>query len=279
MLASKLRAIKRGISTLQRTTMDEQSTGQVEVQEAQPDAAMPTAEKATEEAVAETQGMSERTREQFEKLKRHNEELAAKLAEQEKRSQQTAPQSSVLDELYPQNAPADVSPETSSQYEIGEDGSVDVEQLNRALREARELAQKAREEAQFARKQIEDQQRKRDESRVHEKFPQLVPGSSSFDPDFYKRVKNELIGQMMEGKTDYMKAAETVATLFNAPSVKQEVEQKVEEYKKSSEAKLQINAGSSSATNRPSMSEEELVARTRQGDLRAFAERLKRAGL
>jgi len=258
--------------------MDETLQGQSQVQEAQPDGAMPTPEKAAEQSEAtaqDTQGMSERTREQFEKLKRHNEELAAKLAEKE--SQQQASARSVLDELIPASSEEEMP--MTSDYQISEDGTVDVEQLNRALREARELAQKAREEALNAKKQIEAQQRSREERVVHEKFPQLVPGSANFDPDFYKRVKNELIGQMMEGKTDYMNAAETVAKLFNQQqSVRQEVEEKVEEYKKTSEAKQHINAGSNSAS-RSAVDPDDLARRTRLGDLKAFEERLKRAGL
>ena len=259
--------------------MDETIQGQSQVQEAQPAGAMPTPEKTADEEVAQTAQMSERTREQFEKLKKHNEELASKLAQLEQ-AQQQQPQRSVLDELYPTQVESQSSSQEVSDYQISEDGSVDVEQLNKALKEARELAQKARDEALLARKQVEEQQRRREEARVHEKYPQLVPGSKSFDPDFYKRVKNELVGQMMEGKTDYMNAAETVAKLFQvAPSVTKQVEDKVEEFKKTTENLQHINAGTSSATNRTFTDEQELVRRTRQGDLSAFAERLKRAGL
>ena len=55
----------------------------------------------------------------------------------------------------------------------------------------------------------------------------------------------------------------------------------VEEFKKTSEAKQNINAGTGPANNRTftTTDDADLAKRTRQGDLQAFAERLKRAGL
>lgn len=251
--------------------MDPNTNGQEINQEEKLDVVMPTAEQPAEE-VDETEGMSDRTREQFEKLRQHNAELAAKLAEKE----QTIQQKSVLDELHPINE-APVS--QAEEYQIDEDGTVDVAQLNRVLKETQQAAQQARQEALNAKARAERLLKEKQEESVHSKFPQLVPGSKDFDPDFFKRVKNELIGQMMEGKENYMEAAETVSKLFQKSNVEEKVEQKVEEFKKTTEAKQNINAGTGAANNRTYSDDNELAKRTRLGDLEAFSERLKRAGL
>lgn len=262
--------------------MEENPNGQVISQEEKLESVMPTEEQKPAEVTDETAGMSERTREQFEKLKKHNEELAAKLAEKEQQEQAGQPSQSVLDELHPFQTQVE-PPKEFSPYEIEEDGTVDVEKLNKVLRDAQETARIAREEAALARQQVQMTQRQREEAAVHAKYPQLVRGNEGFDPDFFRRVKNELIGQMMEGKENYMEAADTIAKLFQAEnSVQQKVEEKVEEFKKNTEAKQNINAGSGAANNRNlnvNEDEAELAKRTRQGDLQAFAERLKRAGL
>lgn len=255
--------------------MEEPNKGQEVVQEEQPVVAVPTTEKPAE-VIDETEGMSERTKEQFLKLKAHNEELASKLAAKEEEN--AAPNQSVLDELHPAYVPT-AQPAKDEPYVIDEDGTVDVEQLNKVLKNAQETARLAREEAALARSQVQQSTKERAESAVHAKYPQLVRGNPNFDPDFFRRVKNELIGQMMEGKEDYMAAADSIAKLFNTKSVEEKVEEKVEEFKKTTEAKQNINAGTGAANNRTYSDNDELAKRTRQGDLSAFSERLKRAGL
>lgn len=250
--------------------MNPNTNGQEINQEEKLDVVMPTAEQPAEE-VNETEGMSDRTREQFEKLKQSNKELAAKLAEKEQ-----AITKSVLDELHPIN---EEPVSQAEDYQIDEDGTVDVAQLNRVLKQTQQAAQMARQEALQAKARADRLAKERSEESVHSKFPQLVPGSKDFDPDFFKRVKNELIGQMMEGKENYMEAAETVAKLFQKTNVEEKVEQKVEEFKKTTEAKQNINAGTGSANNRTYSDDNELSKRTQMGDLEAFRERLKRAGL
>lgn len=251
--------------------MDPNTNGQEINQEEILDSVMPTEEQPAEE-VNETEGMSDRTREQFEKLKQHNLELAAELAA----SKQTIQQKSVLDELHPIN---EAPMSQAEEYQIDEDGTVDVAQLNRVLKETQQAAQQARQEALMAKARAERLAKEKQEESVHSKYPQLVPGSKSFDPLFFKRVKNELIGQMMEGKENYMEAADSVSELFQKNNVEEKVQEKVEEFKKTTEAKQNINAGTGSANNRTYSDDNELAKRTRLGDLEAFSERLKRAGL
>jgi hypothetical protein len=251
--------------------MDPNTNGQEIKQEETPVSVMPTEQKPAEE-VNETEGMSDRTKEQFEKLKQHNAELAAELAA----SKQTIQQKSVLDELHPF---VETPVSQAEDYQIDEDGTVDVAQLNKVLKETQQAANQARQEALLARQRAERLSKEKAEEAVHSKFPQLVPGSKEFDPDFFKRVKNELIGQMMDGKENYMEAAETVSKLFQKSNVEEKVEQKVEEFKKTTEAKQNINAGTGTANNRTYSDDQELAKRTQLGDLEAFRERLKRAGL
>lgn len=250
--------------------MNPNENGQEINQEEKLDVVMPTTEQPAE-IVDETEGMSDRTKEQFEKLKQHNAELAAELAA----TKQTVSTKSVLDELHPV---VDAPVSQAEEYTIDEDGTVDVAQLNRVLREAQQTAQQARQDALEAKQQLQQRAKQEQEGSVHSKYPQLVPGSKDFDPDFFKRVKNELIGQMMDGKENYMEAADEVAKLFSKSSA-DEVEQKVEEFKKTSEAKQNINAGNGSANNRTYSDDTDLAKKMREGSLQAFAERLKRAGL
>lgn len=248
--------------------MDPIQNGQEIKLEENPVSVMPTEEKPAED---ETAGMSERTREQFEKLKQANKELAAKLAEKEQIASK-----SVLDELHPvEETPLSQAEE----YQIEEDGTVDVALLNKVLKETQQAANQARHEALLARQRAEKLAKEKAEEAVHSKYPQLVPGSKEFDPDFFKRVKNELIGQMMEGKENYMEAANTVAKLFQKSNVEEKVEERVEEFKKTTQAKQNINAGTGTANNRTYSDDQELAKRTQLGDLDAFRERLKRAGL
>jgi hypothetical protein len=252
--------------------MDPNTNGQEIKQEETPVSVMPTEQKPAEE-VNETEGMSDRTKEQFEKLKQHNAELAAELAA----SKQTIQQKSVLDELHPIE---EIQVSQAPEYQIDEDGTVDVERLNQVLRETQQAVYQAKQEALLAKQKAERVERQRLEEIVHSKYPQLKEGSKEFDPEFLRLVRNETIGTLYStGKEDYAGAADRIAKFYGKQNLDEKVEEKVEEFKKTSEAKQNINAGTGTANNRTYSDDQELAKRTQQGDLEAFRERLKRAGL
>lgn len=246
---------------------------------------------------------NERTREQFEKLKATNKELAEKLRLYE--AQHTKP-ISVMDELFSQppqsEAPADTveQPATEETYEhltqaqiddvkqklIDRDGYLDERALEHTLRandakayaaiesakKATEAARKAEERAKAAEERIAKFEQTQLTRELHKAYPQADPYSDSYDPVFYEHLKKELFYQLREGKTDPLKAAADVSNYYKpqAPA-----DPRKEAVAKRQQATAQAG-GKRGET--PKYSEDELVRGTRHGDINALAERLRRAG-
>ena len=108
---------------------------------------------------------------------------------------------------------------------------------------------------------------------VYQKYPQLNPNGESFDPHFYSRVRNELIGQMMTGKEDLMAAADTVTQVFNQTSQAKVAEQEARNLKQQASSNIGTSQGASAPVDH-----DYLVEQTRKGNAEALAERLKRIG-
>lgn len=253
----------------------------------------PQVEQSTQEPV------KDRTTEQFEKLKESNQEL----------KQERDKYKNLLDSLRPE-----VVPEPAKQYEEpinqapksfgtleqadiektfesmkDEDGYLDGNKLVEALkamdaraRQADQRAQRAEEHVQRVIVAKEEEKKTATMRAVHEKFPQLDPTSEAFDPTFYDVVRNELIGQLMEGKEDPMAAAEKWSSKLykkEQPVTKEEIEKKetIEEQKK------QINAvrprSASNVGYYKDEEEESLKEKIRSGKKGALAELLRRRNL
>jgi hypothetical protein len=187
--------------------------------------AMPTSDQPTEqeEQIDDLpEDVSERTRLQFEKLKAANKELAERLALQE----QPKPQfSSVLDELYPKSqAPVAPSQDQAKDYVQGlvdKEGYIDPDQLNKTLQDSDERAKRAELEAKAARERVEKFEETQTVNKVHGLYPQLDPYHKDFDPLFYDYVKKDMIGQLMEGKQDYLAAAKSADSFFKKAQARQ----------------------------------------------------------
>lgn len=228
------------------------------------------------------QDAKDRTQEQFEKLKQSNQELKEKLEKLETSEEAQ----SVLDSLKPKAMPQmpDLDlPDSEKKKEeprlIDERGYVDGQLLEKNLTQAQKRALEAERRAKEVQEKLVRYEETQQTREAHKEFPQLDPNGKNFDKSFYKLVRNELIGQMVEGKKDLVKAARDVSKIYQ-PEAKEETPAETEAQK--AEKKEQINSGTRSAPRGAAYSdldEQQLAAATRQGKKGALAERLRRAGL
>lgn len=273
--------------------MPDATNGNNTVEETQP-SAIPTENETAETKEAEDQlpeDASDRTREQFEKLKKHNEELAERLRQLEEDKKQPDVTESVFDNFRPQDVVPDVPIPTQTQFPglsqkqiaetyeglVDKDGYLNADLLKSTLKSLQDDARQAKEEARKTREEYKQREENEMVRQAHQEFPYLNPKSKSFDRGFFEAVKNELVSQMMRGEKDLVAAAKKVSQFYKVPT-----ETKNEESSKKEEQIKQISALGSS-TSRGSIKasiddDAELIMRTRKGDTSALMERLKRAG-
>ena len=242
----------------------------------------------------------DRTTEQFEKLTESNKEL------KEERDKYK----NVLDSLQPEQqqptqgyekpvsrAPLAKNFDNLKQNDIDEvfksmvddNGYLDGNKLFGVLKKLDARTTRAEETAERVRIQAEKekiarkQQQKSDKMQiVHDKYPRLNPENIEiFDPQFYELVRNDLIGQMMDGKEDPMVAADKWANVLNSKEGEKEVAKATkEETEEKKTQKEQINAvrpRSSSMTGYYKGEEDAaLREQVRKGKKGALAEVLRR---
>jgi hypothetical protein len=229
---------------------------------------------------------AERTKLQFEKLKQHNKELAEEIAA----LKQQPKQPSALESLVNNETVQTVAPNLSNQQVddivkglVDENGYLDQALLENTLRKANQQVSEAKAEANQARldaKQALSAVNKFGQDRevriAHKKFPSVDPESSNYDPNFFKLVKNELLGAMYEGrKLSFVDACRGVSELYSPSkeAVKETKVKAVEEYKKDIAQKSGLNpTGVSKPDTR--LSNDDLVEGTRKGDPASIAARL-----
>ena len=251
---------------------DEIQKGQdIEVKE-QTQVEMPATEIKPEEL---PQDASERTKQEFEKLKARNKELAEKLAQREREEANslldslTKPiQQEIANSNVPQGQVEDIVKDLTD-----ENGYINEALLKKTLREASERANQATQAAQLAQqsaKKAEDRisryEQNENAKKAYSEFPQADPENEAYDPRFLEQVKNEMIGQAMNRvQPNFYEACKKWATL-NQP--KPQTVQVA--------AKEQINAGGSQT--KPTVSHDSLVEGTRKGDHNSIAARLAASG-
>lgn len=227
----------------------------------------------------------ERTKIEFEKLKEHNRQLAEEVERLKK------PTESALESLQPQveagmaNAPNLTQKQVEETIKglVDENGYLDqallestLQKANREVAEAKAEAQKARQTAQQAVNRVSEFEITREARIAHKKYPSVDPNSKEFDPNFYKKVKNELLGAMYEGRAlRFVDACAEVASTYTKTAQQAKVEA-VEEYKKNVATKSSLNV---SGNSRPdvSKSNDELIEGTRRGDAESIFARLKKS--
>lgn len=266
------------------------------------------------EQVSQVEGQTpdekkDRTTEQFEKLKQSNQELKA---ERDAALEENKQYQSVMDSLIPDpstipnsaqryQSPINQAPPAQSfsnlnqqqvnqafQSMVDENGYLDGQKLMQTLQQMDQRARQAELRAQQVEQQVRQREQQEQENRktqatqaLHEKYPMLDPeNKEQFNPDFWEAVRNDLIGQMMQGKEDPMVAAEKWYHKFYEDGddvTKKEKAQQLENQKK------QINATRPrSPLNVGYYAQEEegaLISQVRQGRKGAVAELLKRRGL
>ncbi len=280
-------------------TKDEKPAEEANQQETMPVSEQKPAEQPLEEApkAEDTnnelpEGVSERTRQQFEKLKKHNQELAAKLAEKE-----AQPVESVFDSFNPK-IPEAQKPKAKdydylNQQQVGnianqfvdQDGNVDINGLNNALYQANLQARQAVEEAKRAREEIARWEENRQTKEAYSKYPQLDPlKKDKFDRKFYELVRDRMISNFTKGvNKTFREVADDISQIYHPVDKEKVEEQAVSDYKKKQEARRQgpIEEGKGQPpTDKATL--EELRRDTRRGggiDNPALDARLKKLGI
>ncbi len=220
--------------------------------------------------------VAERTKEEFEKLKQHNAELKQKLSTYEDKT-------SVLDDLRPQQAFPNLTPTQVQEVEnslVDQNGFVDVNRLNLMLKEANDRAKQAEAKADQADARVQNFEETAQVRAAHAKYPSLDPhNTEGFDPKFYEAVRNELVGQMMNGKRDIVEAADKVSQWFQPKvDVSKAKEEAVKEYKEKVTKRDQATSISGARGQEIPSEREELIEKTKQGDNLALYKRLQASG-
>lgn len=170
---------------------------------------------------------------------------------------------------------------------VDEDGNVDIAGLNRALSDANRRADEAVSRAeQIANERIARFEESQQVKEAHSQFPELDPMSDKFDPNFYERVSDALLVNMVKGASQKtllevakeLKGSNTpTQEPVNLDKVKQEA---VNSYKQAQGKRQQgpIESGHGAPRN-TSATLDELRERTRRGDPQAIRERLVATGV
>lgn len=234
-------------------------------------------------------GAKERTKEEFEKLKAKNKELAEKLAALEPQAEVERP--SFFNAPLPTITPAQYQGVSQQEIDqkvqslVDENGYLDVERLKVELRqasEAKKIAEEARQESLRTRQEVEKINHTREVAETYKEYPELDPENESFDPKFYDMVSNQIYGQIMKGKKqDFLSAAKHVATsLYDPKALKAQeatAKQQVREESKVNRVAATTSVGQGKGQPLP-VNHEELVDQSRKGSMDAIYKRLQASG-
>lgn len=235
---------------------------------------------ASEETQDLPEDTSERTREQFNKLKESNQQLKQRLDQLE--SQGKKDLDNVYESLRPKGDTGNVNDQDKVDYleSLVKDGYVDEHVLKDTLKELKKEASEAQQRARRAEARAQEIEENSQVREANKLYPQLDPKSKSFDPQFYRLVRNELVGQMIEGKKDLLAAAQSVSSVYK-PNVEEaeKKEAKQQDFEKKEEQIQSQDVSSGARGERFSNAEaDELVRATMRNEKGALAERLKRSG-
>lgn len=263
---------------------EETQNGQVEEvvtpqgEEQQP-VEMPTTEEPSNELPDDA---SERTKQQFAKLKEHNKKLKEEL-DAAKGGTQRPP--SLLESYVLHQPTAPVATPNLSQTQVAEitkqvvdaEGYLDQGELEARLRKADEAERRASQAEQRANQALERVARFEVDAQTKElyrEFPQLDPSKVDiFDPKAYNLVKKELLSQLVEGQPqNAILAARNVSEYFDKKEVTPAQQQTLAQRQQATAHPVSGNASSSKVDfddlRRRSMTSQE-----------AMDERIRRAGI
>lgn len=228
---------------------------------------------------------SERTKREFEKLKKHNEELALKLAAKESQT----PRPSLLDQFVPQAQVPEMPPmpqvatslpQAQAQEIVqqlwDEEGTIDGNELQRRLQLAEQAERKAQEAQQKANQALERIARYEVEGQkklLHDKYPELNPSSDSFDEEAYDLVQGELLKQLWaSGQQDALAAADKLSKFWKTPKVTQE-------QKETLQARQAVQTSATGKASTGAYDDYEELRKQSLYSKEAMEERIRRAGI
>lgn len=221
-----------------------------------------------EESLPES--VSERTRKEFEKLKEANRKLKEEL--------DTKGNPSDLSDYLPSHLTRRQNEEVPTDF-VDQNGYVDVNTLNRALKEANDRAKRAEELALSNVKEREGRMVRE----AHERHPYLDPRNPQHDRKFYEAVRDRMVRYFSEGvEKPLAEVADEIADFYKptitAEKVEAEKQKAVEGYKQSQTTRAVVNTVPTQKRE-PADDLDDLRAKTRSGDSTALQERIRRAGL
>lgn len=259
--------------------MSDEQNGQENIVEETPQVEVTTTDKPDELP----EEASDRTREQFEKLKTHNKELAERLKSLE--SQSVPNVMMPLGNNQPPQVPPTLAPQQVQAIKdeltyTGEDGYkyIDPVLLQKKLEEANERARRAEEAALSVTESYRRSEETKQFQDTVKEFPEFNPyDKERFDEDFYELVRAEMMkGFADTGKKDLMTAARKVKARIEKYSKSGSDRQRAEQVQTQKE---QINSTGRGASRGPiSADADQLRKDVMMNRPGALAERLKRSG-
>lgn len=231
----------------------------------------------------EQPSVSERTKEQFEKLTESNRQLKEEV--DQLKSKKNVLESLKPDENFVPQAPTTTPTQTNDlDGLVDADGYVDGEKLKQLAvmaKEASERARRAEESAKASEQKRIEEKRDFEESqlmrRLHEEYPEIDPKSPVYDATLYDAVRNELATRFTVGNNDIEGAVKKWHTILVKPKSNEKAD---EEAAKKANQKLQIQATSPGSTknHQVQLDNDSLRKATIMGVKGSLAERLKRSG-
>jgi len=234
----------------------EQAAPQQEVSEAE--------ESASRDELPE--GVTDRTREQFEKLKQSNQALKAELDRLSKTEQKN-----VFGSLA--QGPSFGTPQPQ-QFVDPYTGEVDVQALNKAITDAQQQANAARREARRVKEEAQEKE-------AYADYPEINPNAKNFDKKLFNATRAILVDSLMN-PADYgnkeltLKEAVEIAAGPNTARTRQaevNARQALEQLGPKEQASLEAEGRSD--RRQSAVSYDDLRERSRKGDDDAIVERLK----
>jgi len=219
--------------------------------------------------------VKERTREEFEKLKAHNKALAEENAILKETSNPSS--TNVFDDLRPNpvTVPQATVPLAGNQQIVDEGGFVDATLLNSTITGTQKAAEDARQIALRTQDEIQRFQETQVQREVQKDFPRFdANNKDQFDPKFYNFVKNELVGQLMRGEKQNLRAAARLAEETLKPT--EPVKGRDETI--SSREQASATTGTAKGIVDQESEQEELKRLTFKGDREALYKRLQASG-
>lgn len=291
---------------------EKESEGTKQEEEAKPEESVTPEGEADEDELELPEGASERTREQFEKLKQRNKDLADENAKLKTPAAPVQPKPSVIDDfrtVVPEQLPeaqrpivdagnynnlkqSDINDVLSQLVETDEDGNqvIDIGKVQEVLLASDKKAAAAAELAQEAISKVNKQNETAQLKVAYEKYPQLDPNSDQYDPNFREMVRDRLVRHYVNDQdVPLVDVASSIASVYAGTQPKpveppvppetiaKEREKAVQDFKKAQEDKKRqrpIASGKGAPRSEEIAKKKELRGKARTGDLDALAELL-----